>query len=135
MSSNRHAPRQTDLETGAAGAFESGLEGLDVPTRARLAQARARALDAYDARSARSRNPLGIAVPVGVLAAAALAAWIVSGPTASDRDAPLGVADASDLEMLLGEEDLELYEDLEFYAWLEEQGVVEAPPAAGDDIG
>ena len=55
------------------------------------------------------------------MAATALVAWLVvwQTPPANDavQSAPLG-----DLEILLGEEDLEMLdEELEFYGWLEEQ--------------
>ena len=32
-----------------------------------------------------------------------------------------GIAEVDDVELLLGEDELELIEELEFYAWLEEQ--------------
>jgi hypothetical protein len=60
-------------------------------------------------------------MPAGAVAATALVAWLVvwQSPPASDavRATPL-----ADLEILLGEEDLEMLdEELEFYGWLEEQ--------------
>jgi hypothetical protein len=61
-------------------------------------------------------------VPAGALAAAALAAWLVLVQSPPPADPGLQVQSLSDLEILLGEEDIEMLdEELEFYGWLEEQ--------------
>ncbi len=41
-------------------------------------------------------------------------------PTSTDRNAP-AVASVDDIEILFAKDDLNLYEDLEFYAWLDEE--------------
>jgi hypothetical protein len=71
-------------------------------------------------------------VPAGTLAATALVVWFTvwQAPPASDA---VQTASLGDLEILLGDEDLEmLSEELEFYGWLEEQ-----PEFAdgGDSVG
>ena len=75
-------------------------------------------------------------MPAGAVAAAALVAVLVLDPNnPGARREPAQVAALADLEILLGEEDLEMYdEEIEFYAWLEEQPEF-TPPAAGDGVG
>jgi hypothetical protein len=103
------------LSRHARGLFEDSVAGLDAGTRARLAQARHRALDAASSRRAAWR---GFA-PAGAVAAAVLgiALWLGDGraPLApQSRDAALPDA----LEFVAQAEDAELLgDDLEFYAW------------------
>ena len=114
----------------ARAALARDAESLDAPTRARLSAARRNALDALvPAKPGLQPGWL----PVGVAAAAALVAvGVAFSARTPTPDAAL--EPASELEVLLGEDDPALYdEDLEFYAWLEEQTV--ATPAAGDDAG
>jgi hypothetical protein len=82
--------------------------------------ARHRALDELRARRRMSwRSAL---VPAGTLAAAAAVAWLFVGQAPPAGDPRLQAASLGDLEILLGEEDLEMLdEELEFYGWLEEQ--------------
>jgi hypothetical protein len=73
------------------------------------------------ARSSRRRGFRRWLVPAGTAAATALVAWLVimQPPRAVDD---VQAASLGDLEILLGEEDLEMLgEELEFYGWLEEQ--------------
>ncbi|HSC13855.1 MAG TPA: hypothetical protein VLI71_02010 [Gammaproteobacteria bacterium] len=106
------------LERRAKRAFDDSVAALDAATRSKLTQARHRALEEQAAvRRGGWRSSL---VPAGAAAATALVAWLVvwQEPTAPDvQRAQLG-----DLEILLGEEDLEMLdEELEFYGWLEAQ--------------
>ena len=72
------------------------------------------------------------AVSAAALAAVAvLAIW--QGGGAPDR--PVEAAALNDLELLLAPDEFEMLEELEFYAWLEEQGELPAPTAAGDEVG
>jgi hypothetical protein len=106
--------------------FDDSVAALDAATRSRLTQARYRALE--EAKAVRHRGWRWLLVPAGAIAATALVVWFTvwQVPPATDTvaSAPLG-----DLEILLGEEDLEMLdEELEFYGWLEEQ-----PEFAGAD--
>jgi hypothetical protein len=108
----------SDFERRTKAVFDDSVAALDAATRSRLTQARHRALD--ERRTVRSRG-WGSAVMPAAAAATALVAWLVvwQSPPASDavQGTPL-----TDLEILLGEEDLEMLdEELEFYGWLEEQ--------------
>ncbi len=118
----------SDFERRAKRAFDDSVAVLDAPTRSRLTQARYRALEERAPR--RDRGWRSALVPAGAIAAAALVAWLVvwqSPPPSEDVHA----AALGDLEILLGEEDLEMLdEELEFYGWLEEQ-----PEFADDSVG
>jgi len=120
----------SDFERRAKRAFDDSVAALDGATRSRLTQARHRALDEHAQR--RDRRWLFALVPAGAVAAMALVAWLVvvqQPPTPEIvQEAALG-----DLEILLGEEDLEMLdEELEFYGWLEEQPEF---ANAGDSVG
>ena len=115
-----------DFERHTKRVFDDSVAALDAATRSRLTQARYRALE--EAKVGRTRGWRWSLIPAGTLAATALVAWFAvwHRPPVSDdvQEAPL-----ADLEILLGEEDLEMLdEELEFYGWLEEQ-----PEFAGDD--
>lgn len=110
---------RSDLEQRAKRAFDDSVAALDGGTRSRLTQARHRALEELAPRSDRGwRSSL---LPAGTLAATALVAWLVVGPSPPSPEV-VQATQLGDLEILLGEEDLEMLdEELEFYGWLEEQ--------------
>jgi len=124
------------LEQHATELFERSVADLDGQTRSRLARARQRAL-------AHTVSPVswvqgllsgrGLA-PAGALAAVALVALVV-WPGQDNQQTPVDVAALGDLEILLGEEDLDMLEELEFYTWLEEQPEFSTPNGAGDSVG
>jgi hypothetical protein len=98
--------------------FDESVASLDAATRSRLTQARHRALEERPSARAGLRWSL---VPAGAVAATAAVAWFVvwQGPPATDS---VQTTSLNDLEILLGEEDIEMLdEELEFYGWLEEQ--------------
>lgn len=108
------------LEAKARRLFAESLSGLDGHTRSRLARARAAAVEAASKRCRSVWLTPPRLVPLGGVAAAALAAALIwQGPGTSIR--PVEPTLADDLDILVDGEDLELYEDLEFYAWLLDQ--------------
>ena len=118
-----------ELERRTKRLFDGSVAALDAATRARLTQARHRALEERPSMHAGWRWSL---VPAGTLAAAALVAWFTlwQGPPAIDS---VATTTLGDLEILLGEEDIEMLdEELEFYGWLEEQPEF---ANAGDSVG
>jgi hypothetical protein len=128
MNDEKH---DSDFERRTKQAFDDSVATLDAATRSRLTQARYRALEERRTRRPAlwQRRPL---LPVGALAAAALVVWLTVWQTPPGADA-VRSAPLADLEILLGEEDLEMLdEELEFYGWLEEQ-----PEFAGanDSVG
>jgi len=100
--------------------FDDSVAALDAATRSKLTQARYRALE--EQASARDRGLMSSLMPAGAVAATALVALLVVW---QEPQRPPRVPDSeplSDLEILLGEEDLQMLdEEIEFYGWLEEQ--------------
>ena len=122
----------TELERRTKRLFDDSVAALDAATRSRLTQARFRALEER-AGPARDRGLRWALVPVGTVAATALVAWFVVTQPAPPPTEAVQAASLGDLEILLGEEDLEMLdEELEFYGWLEEQPEF---ADAGDSVG
>ncbi len=118
----------SDFERSTKRAFDDSVAALDAATRSRLTQARHRALD--ELSSQRDRGWRSALLPAGAVAATALVAMLVVWQPPVDSGA-VQTESLSDLEILLGEEDLEMLdEELEFYGWLEEQ-----PEFASDSVG
>ncbi len=107
--------KQTDEEwlKGAKASFDESVDNLDAETLSKLNRGRQRALQA--ARP--SARPWVGWMPATGVAAAILVAFIVLRVPAVDEPLMLETA-SSDFEILLGEEDLAIFEDLEFYSWL-----------------
>jgi hypothetical protein len=106
---NKHSDVEHDetLMRAARTELEQGAETLDAVTLARLRAARARALDT----GARQRLPGWLpAGAVALLMIAVMAGVYLQAPPAADDT----VAMMSTLD-----DDYELYENLEFYEWLE----------------
>jgi hypothetical protein len=126
--------RSQSLERRAKALFDAEVDKLDGHTRSRLAQARHAALAEGRRRSfAPWRLGPRALLPAGAAAIVALAVtmlWRDPVPMTVGPD----LAALQDLEILLGEEELEMLEDLEFFAWLDEQPEFSQPPAA-DDVG
>jgi len=94
--------------------FDESVDNLDGETRSRLNRGRHAALAQIDnGRTAWIQwAPAG-----GVAAAAVLAVVLWTGNPAVDELA--SPAMATDIEILLTEDSLEMLEDLEFYSWIE----------------
>jgi hypothetical protein len=121
-----------DFETRTREVFERSVADLDGATRSKLTQARHRALQELE-RPATERQWL--AWRPQAAAAALVVVAVGAGWLFIDSPAPLSpvdaIAEVSDFELLLGEDDLELIEELEFYAWLEEQPEFQASDDGG----
>ncbi len=105
--------------------FDDSVERLDAATLSRLNQGRHKALE--ELRD--SRNParwLRWAPAAGVAAAAVVAVIVMRGPEVVE----IAPVTASDFEMLLEEDGFEMFEDLEFYALLDEVAL-----EANGDVG
>lgn len=93
--------------------FDDSVDRLDAGTLSALNRARHEALDA--ARGRRSAWRLW-APAVGVTAVVVVAVMLtMPGPVAVDAVPP------ADMDILLGEDSIEMLEELEFYAWMELQ--------------
>jgi hypothetical protein len=134
--SSKDRNEESLLEQRAKRAFDAGVAGLDGRIRGRLAAARARAVER--ARKPRLVLPWSLSgrslVPVGAVATAIVAAWIVWQQPAI-RAPATEPAVLGDLEILVVEEDFDMLEDLEFYSWLDEQPEMGVPNVADDTTG
>ncbi|MDP1651091.1 MAG: hypothetical protein Q8L56_00025 [Rhodocyclaceae bacterium] len=106
-----------DEFAGAAGRMlRDSADDLDAATAARLKRGRQAALDQW-----RERRPgrawLVPAVSAAVVGAVVVALWTGQGvePVAP---AP-AIESVADMDLLLAEDNLEMLEDLDFYAWLD----------------
>ena len=114
--------------------FERSVAALDGRTCSKLTQARYRALDelAERARPAWSRSWL----PAGAAAAVALLSLMLwQGQMEPLTEGGFDVTAVADLEILLSQEELDMLEELEFYAWLEEQVELTSGEIVEDGIG
>ena len=98
--------------------LDASTRDLDAATLSRLNQARQAALQA----APRPKSPPWL-WPMALAAAGSLALAVAIWPRVVPPTVlpPEGAASADDFSMLAGEEQLELYEELDFYAWLEAQ--------------
>lgn len=98
--------------------LDQQAEGLDGQTLSRLRQARATAL-AAETKRGWHWQPLAAVASVSVLA---VAVWLAM-PVNNSGDHTLAALD--DLELLASTDELEFYEEIEFYEWVgsqDEQG-------------
>jgi len=106
--------------------FDDSVERLDAATLSRLNQGRHRALAELETAKPLSQW-LRWVPAAGIAAAAVVAVMVMNAPAPTVTDEPIT---ASDFEMLLEDDSLELFEDLEFYTWLQS-----ADLAANDNVG
>lgn len=110
----KETDRQEEFAKQAKDLFDESVDRLDAATLSRLNQGRHRALAELD----RGQSDRGVWlrwVPVtGVAAAALVTVMVLNGEAPNDQPVT-----ASDFEMLLEEESLEMLDELEFYTWLE----------------
>ena len=103
------------LQEQARALFDDSVDGLDAATLSRLNQGRHRALQEL-------RRPAiatwGRWAPAAGIAAAALVAVVMINGNVGEMPAG-GAVTASDFEMLLEADSLEMLEDLEFYSLLD----------------
>ena len=115
MNEQKDTVRDEELAAKAKALFDASVEGLDAGTLSQLNRKRHEALE-----KAAGRRPIAWTqwVPATGVAAAAVVAVAVwnSEPALSPAGAP---ATASDFEIILEVDDLEMLEDLEFYSWME----------------
>jgi hypothetical protein len=123
------------LERRANALFERSVAEIDATERARLREARREAL-------AELRRPV-FAAPRNLGFAAAAAAAVVllvmlqspQSPAPAAVDAQFGTMVAADLELLLGDEELDMLAELEFYSWLDNQALGEGTEETQDGVG
>jgi len=110
--------RDDAIAARARALLDQSVEELDPITRARLRAARMRALDVDATVRLRARR-LAVA-GAGALGLLAALSWWMRG-----ANGPRALAEGfEDEEILAAGDDLELYDDLDFYRWLEEDGAI-----------
>jgi hypothetical protein len=118
---------ENELSARAKALFDDSVDKLDAATLSRLNQGRQKALQ--ELGTAGPASQWARWVPAGGLAAAAIVAVVVWQGTPVEYSAPVsGVA--TDFEIMLSEDSLDMLEDLEFYSWLDT-----ADPDSSDDVG
>ena len=129
-----HDSEHRDLLADSKRLFDASVDGIDAATAGRLRAARRCALEPAGRSSWVA--PLRLWLPTAA-AAALLAVWLVPGqeygtPT-PERD--FATVAATDLEILLAEEELEMLAEFEFYEWLDVEDGAAAGDEASDGIG
>ena len=97
--------------------LDEGLENIDAGTRSRLTRIRTEALS----RKKRSLSGLRNWFPLPVVGAAAVTAALVAFLLFKGPFENQSFDNFEDMEILASGDNLELYEDLEFYSWLAEE--------------
>ncbi len=104
------------LEQSAKALFDDSVERLDAATLSKLNQGRQTALE--EAAAATSRQWLRWVPATGMATAALVAVIVLRGPAVVD--VPLASDPTpTDFEILMGEDALEMIEELEFYSWID----------------
>lgn len=107
--------RDTTLASAARAELTQSTEQLDELTRARLKAARLRALSALPGAAPRARWPVAVAVAsVSVIALGVALLW-------PSQQESVPATDGADEWMTTLDDSYELYENLDFYQWLEAQ--------------
>jgi hypothetical protein len=108
--------QQEKFEQRAQSLLTESAEHLDARTRSRLTQARHAALEAVKPAQ---KGVWKWLVPVsGATATAVIGAVLLFNPGRYVEQGS-AVAAADELEIVTGEDSLEFYRDVEFYAWLD----------------
>ena len=118
---------EEELRTQAKALFDDSVEQLDAATLSRLNQGRQKALE--EIQAVRPAGHWARWVPAGGLAAAAVVAVVVWQGTPVEHSAP-AAGSATDFEILLSEDSLDMLEDLEFYSWMDAANL-----DSGGDVG
>ncbi len=115
MNDPNKSKRDAEFAAKAKGVFDDSVERLDGAALSRLNQGRHAALEEL----AQTKAPASWRhwLPAGGVAAIALVSVMVLRGPAVD-EVPDEVA--ADFEILLEGESLEMFEDLEFYSWIDE---------------
>ncbi len=144
---NHNAETESVTEQRSRELFDQQVANLDAGTRSRLNQARQAALDAARGKAGDHATAWGSRwlLPVGSVAALALVAVTTVQLMRPDASQPAfesvstaantmasnaAVSNVDDVEILTADADLELLQNMDFYAWVETQP--EAASAAGN---
>ncbi|MFQ5451164.1 MAG: hypothetical protein ACE5E9_11085 [Nitrospinaceae bacterium] len=99
--------------------LDSGTEGMDAQTLSRLASIRRRALQSEESLPLWEKFRRGFPVPLTAVTAASV--LLVAALMFFFRGDPGPLNQFQDLEILASGDNLEFYEELDFFAWLAEE--------------
>jgi len=102
------------FEKMAKAAFDSSVEKLDAATLSRLNRGRQEALQELES----PRHRWSRWMPATGVAAAVLVAIVMLQSPVNIDDA-VSPTNLTDIEILLGEDSIEMLEELEFYSWID----------------
>ena len=105
--------RDKEFSKKAKAAFDSSVDELDAATLSRLNRSRHEALAELHKPTRHVSNWMPA---TGVAAAVVVAVVVLQIPGVDNDELPAAV---SDMEILLGEDSIEMLEELEFYSWLD----------------
>jgi hypothetical protein len=120
------------LEIRSKELFDASVAALDGSTRSRLNQARHAALE-----QAQQRPRVVWWMPALASAALAMLVALILPRMESQQalevtaESEVSLAAADDLTLLMNDENLDLLEEMEFYAWLAETDAIENPAEPG----
>lgn len=115
---------QNDFLNQVREVLDESTASMDAQTASRLNRARQRALDlGLKPRSRWVWPSLALATAASLTLALSLAVHMPDTAPLPAATAARAADLSQDLELLAGSEDLELIENLEFYAWLEQQSL------------
>ena len=119
VSTNDDRAERTALEERAQDLFDDSVGNLDGRTRSALTQARNAALAELEDR--KRQGVWKLWGPLSGSAAAALVVAVVFGPlwTTTQHTQDTGAMPFEDFDIVADAENLELLQDLDFYAWLD----------------
>ncbi len=115
---------ENKLETNIRQSLDESVDTLDANTLSKIRQIRAQAIEmAREKANSRHKNWLlnKQGIFVGGLATACVMVFAVMVLLKSPT--PMQAVPVDDIELISSSDDLELFEDLEFYEWLEEDGM------------
>ena len=118
---------ENELAARAKALFDDSVERLDAATLSRLNQGRQQALQ--EIRETGPGGQWARWVPAGGVAAAAVVAVVMWQGTPVENSAP-AAGTATDFEIMLSEDSLDMLEDLEFYSWMDTASL-----DSEDDVG
>ena len=104
--------KDQQLVNAIKSAFDESVKSIDANTASRLIQIRNRALG-----GAEQKSNLWFVIPAGAITMVCLALIVYSFVCNKKFDQPMT---ANDIELITSSDSLDLYEDLEFYEWLDD---------------
>jgi hypothetical protein len=117
VNSNHEPEVPSEIEARSKAAFDASVDEVNARVRSRLTQARFAAVAELERRKRSLWQR--ILVPATGLAAVAIVAALVVGPLIH-RNGSNGPTLAEDMPILLDTDNMEMIENMEFYAWLDD---------------